>query len=69
MTQYDPRRVQGVACPQCGAQAGDDCVTKTGRRFSAEHHVLRRGAVYPSFLLSEHGKRKRGIPLPKHGGA
>jgi len=58
---YDPAKVQSVECPQCGAQPGEKCVTKTGRRFSAEHHVLRKGAVYPRFLLGPDGGPKRGL--------
>lgn len=67
MTEYDPRRVQKVKCPKCGAQPGAPCVTKTGRRFTGEHHVHRRGVVYPRFLLTPDGKPKRGIA--KIGGA
>lgn len=69
MTEYDPRKVRRARCPQCGAQPGKPCVTKTGRRFTAEHHVLRRGVVYPRFLLGPNGGPKRGLPIPKAGGA
>lgn len=61
MMEFDQEKVRRKACPQCGASAGAPCRTRTGKRYTGDFHVRRKGAVYPSFLHDAAGKPKRGI--------
>jgi hypothetical protein len=60
--RYDRDEVILVACPHCGVPAGHRCVTAGGRS-TLELHTLRKGVVYPRYLVEEDGEFKRGLIL------
>jgi len=61
MPSPEDRKMLKFSCPQCGAKAGEKCVTKSGKRFTGGFHIHRMAKVYPRVLHPG----KRGVPKIK----
>lgn len=60
MSSYDQERVFQVACPSCGAKAGERCKTKAGNsRSKHDFHTTRKGIIYPEFATARRGLSDR----------